>query len=403
MRALRAMLAALLLAACYPPLPTLVPTLGPLPTSAPVSALAASPTEPAPSATSTPPSSASPAPRVSPAPTAELPTPIPGTAAPSATPPPPTISLIFTGDINPGRCPAQIALAHDDFTISYQFVGETLRAADLAIGSLDGAISDQSAPSPCPETMNLIGPSRTVEGLTYAGFDLITVATNHAKDCGSYGWNCQERAFNDTLANLNAAGIHTVGGGADLAAARAPVILEAQGVRFAFLGVDEILPATWAGEAVPGTAPLSAETLPGVLADIAAARAQAEVVVVLAQWGVEYASLPTAYQQEWAAAMLAAGATLIIGNHPHTVQPVVETTTPEGNRAVVAYALGNFVFDQGPWENRQGVLLRATFTGAALTNYELLPIHIYSLYQPRFADPTEAAAILQRADPARLQ
>ncbi|MCC7361003.1 MAG: CapA family protein [Anaerolineales bacterium] len=400
MRGLRAVLAALLLAACYPPLPTLVPTLGPPPATATVPTAAATPTEPA-RAAADPPTSA-PAPNASPAPPAtDPPTAPPPTGTPVATPPP-AITLLFTGDINPGRCPAQIALARDDFTVSYQFVGETLRAADLAIGSLDGSISDQSAPSPCPQTMNLIGPSRTVEGLTYAGFDLITVATNHAKDCGSYGWNCQERAFNDTQANLNAAGIRTVGGGADLAAARAPVILEARGVRFAFLGVTEVGAETWASASVPGTAPLSAEALPGLLADIAAARAQADVVIVLPQWGVEYAPTPTAYQQDWAAAMFAAGATLIIGNHPHTVQPVVETATPEGARAVVAYALGNFVFDQGPWENRQGVLLRATFTGAALTGYELLPIHIYSLYQPRFADPTEAAAILQRADPARL-
>ncbi len=379
--------AALLLAACVARAPLAAPE--PTLTVTAPTITAPAPTE-APTATTRPPTP-------TPLPTA---TPLPAaTIAPTQTPEPPTITLLFTGDINPGRCPAQIALAHDDFTGPYQVVGDVLRAADIAVGSLDGTISDQSPPSPCPETMNLIGPSRTVEGLTYAGFDLITVATNHAKDCGLEGWNCQERAFNDTQANLAAAGLLAVGGGADLTAARAPVIIERQGVRFAVLGVTEVGRETWASDTVAGTAPLSDETLAGVVADIAAARALADVVIVLPQWGPEYLDLPTAAQQRWAAAMLAAGATLVIGNQAHTVQPVVAIGGAEDAPAqLVAYALGNFVFDQGPWRNRQGMLLRATFHGAALAGYELLPIHIVSLYQPRWADPTEAAQILERAN-----
>ncbi len=375
--------------------------------AAPTTGISVAPTNPPPTLTTSiatePRLVASPTPISTPTP--EPPptrTPLPAdTAAPAATAvlsaaTPPTITILFTGDINPGRCPAQIALARNDFTVSYQAVGETLRAADITVGSLDGSISDQSAPSPCPQTMNLIGPARTVEGLTYAGFDLITVATNHAKDCGSYGWNCQERAFRDTQANLSAAGILAVGGGETLSAARAPVIIKRQGVRFAFLGVTEVGSETWASDSVAGTAPLAEAALPGLLADITAARALAEVVIVLPQWGVEYADTPTAYQQRWAEAMLAAGATLVIGNHPHTVQPVVESVSADGAPAVIAYALGNFVFDQGPWRNRQGMLFRATFQGAALAGYDLLPIHIYSLYQPQFAGPTEAAEILER-------
>jgi poly-gamma-glutamate synthesis protein (capsule biosynthesis protein) len=307
------------------------------------------------------------------------------------------IRLIFTGDINPGRCPAQIALRRNDFTLPYQIVGERLRAADITVGSLDGSLSDISPPSPCPETMNLIGPSRTVEGLVYAGFDVITAATNHAKDCGRLGWNCDERALHDTLAHLAGAGIAAVGAGEDLAAARAPVVVEHKGVRFAFLGLTEVGAETWASAKVAGTAPLSEEHLPGVLDDIRAARAAAAVVIVLPQWGVEYAERPTAAQQRWAAAMIEAGATLVIGNHPHLVQPVQALEDQDGSRAAVAYALGNFVFDQGPWRTRQGMLFAATFQGAALAEWELLPIHIRSLHQPHWAEAEEAVEILERS------
>ena len=92
--------------------------------------------------------------------------------------------------------------------------------------------------------------------------------------------------------------------------------------------------------------------------------------------------------------MVAAGATLVVGNHPHRVQGV--ETFPNG--AVAAYALGNFVFDMtwsdGTLFTIQGIMLRARFRGAELVSVELLPIHIYDDFQPRLAEGDEAASIL---------
>ena len=315
------------------------------------------------------------------------------TPLPPASPTPPELHLLFTGDINPGRCPAQVALAADDFTLPYQFVAEKLSAADITIGSLDGSISDLATPAPCPLTMNLIGPARTVEGLQFAGFDVLTTATNHALDCGSLGWRCKGKSLTDTRRNLLSAGLQSVGIGDTPTVARAPVIVERQGVRFAFLGVNAISgEATWVTDTQPGTAPLSAQHLAEVTADIARARALADVVIVLPHWGVEYLALPDEAQRTWAAAMIAAGADLVIGNHPHLVQPV-ETFAGGG---VVAYALGNFVFDQGPKETRQGVVFEAVFRGRVLESWQPRPVHIYDFYQPRWADPAEAEAVLAR-------
>jgi len=303
------------------------------------------------------------------------------TEAPTATATPPTITLLFTGDINPGRCPAQKALAAKDFSLPYQLVAEKLRSADITIGSLDGTISDLATPAPCPLTMNLIGPARSVEGLQFAGFDVITTATNHALDCGSLGWRCKGQTLDETRRNLLGAGIQPVGTGDTPAQARAPVILERQGVRFAFLGVNAVSGEnTWVNEKQPGTAPLSTQSLPDVTADIARVRPLADVVIVLPHWGVEYTSQPTADQRAWAAALVAAGADLVIGNHPHLVQPV-ETFAPGGT---VAFALGNFVFDQGPKETRFGAVFEATFRGRTLAKWQLLPVRIYDLYQPRW-------------------
>jgi poly-gamma-glutamate synthesis protein (capsule biosynthesis protein) len=124
------------------------------------------------------------------------------------------------------------------------------------------------------------------------------------------------------------------------------------------------------------------------------ARQAADVVIVLPHWGREFSDQITYEQRDAARAMVAAGATLVVGNHPHRVQGV-ETFE---NGAVAAYALGNFVFDMtwsdGTLFTIQGIMLRARFEGNALTGVDLLPIHIYDDFQPRLAEAAEAEQIL---------
>lgn len=313
---------------------------------------------------------------------------------PTPTSPPtptPLTRLLFTGDINPGRCVAETVIAADDYTLPYEYVAEGLRSADITIGSLDGSMTDRAAPMDCPKTMNLVGPSRTVEGLQFAGFDVITVATNHIKNCGLVG--CWNDALLDSMATLEAANIAPVGGGDSLAAARAPVVIERNGIRFAFLAASSVGQEMWATDSEPGTAPLLAKN---VTADIRAAREIADVVIVLPQWGGEYKHLPDWDQYHLAGDMMDAGAALVIGNQAHWVQAVEEFSN-----GVVAYALGNFVFDQG-WskKTKQGMVFEAVFRGARLESWRLIPIHIYDNYQPHWAEPEEAKEILDEVEEA---
>jgi poly-gamma-glutamate synthesis protein (capsule biosynthesis protein) len=305
----------------------------------------------------------------------------------SVVPPPDPIILRATGDIIPARCAYAKQRDYGDFRHAFLEVGPWLAQADITVGSLDAALSDAGVPFGCVDTFSLMAPAASVEGLAYSGFDVITVATNHVKDCGQAA--CGDQAFFDTLANLRANGIAPVGGGADLAAARKPAILTVDGVRFAFLGYDEIAPYYHAEPGVPGTAPL-AEAY--VREDVAAAAQQADVVVVLPQWGVEYTADPTFAQQALAAAAVKAGAGMVIGNHPHWVEAAEVI-----DDAFVAYALGNFVFDQD-WsvETQQGVVLEAAFHGAQLKGIEYYPIRILDEHQPVFAGPEEARQILDR-------
>ena len=300
---------------------------------------------------------------------------------------PDPIILRATGDIIPARCVYAKQRDYDDFAHAFRNLGSWLSQADITVGSLDASISDAGRPFGCTPTFNLLAPAQSVDGLVYAGFDVITVATNHAKDCGQD--SCGDQAFFDTLDILRSNGMEPVGGGADLAEARRPAIVEVRGVTFAFLGADQIASYYHATDSVPGVAPLTEAFL---REDVAAAAVLADVVVVLPQWGVEYTNHPTMSQQTLAAAAAEAGADLVIGNHPHWVQAVEVI-----DGTYVAYALGNFVFDQD-WSTptQQGVVLEAAFHGAELKGVRLHPIRINDQYQPGSADPAEASEILGR-------
>ncbi|HZU75926.1 MAG TPA: CapA family protein, partial [Dehalococcoidia bacterium] len=254
-----------------------------------------------------------------------------------ARPDPPPLRVLFTGDLIPSRCVYDQIRRANDWAAPFRQVAAVLREADLTVGSLDASLSDKGAPIGCRETFNLLTDPRVVQGFTLAGYDVMTVAANHAKDCGGAGY-CGDAAFLDTIAVLRAAGIAPAGGGKTLAEARRPAIVTAGGVRFAFLGYDDIAPYYHADAVTPGTAPLDLSTLAD---DVRAARDVADVVVVLPHWGVEYTADPTPRQQEAARVAVEAGAALVVGNHPH----VVQAAAPLGD-GYAAWALGNFVFDQ---------------------------------------------------------
>lgn len=371
-----ALLAAALIVAGCGPAPAPAPTGTPLATAAPSATVAtAIPTD---------------------TPVAPTATALPATTVPAPTGTPvatalPDIELLFTGDINPGRCVYAVAKAANDMTLPYQGLAPLLQAADITIGSLDGSLSDYNPPAPCDESYrNLMGPSEMADGLAFAGYDVISVATNHAKDCGIIR-GCINDAFLDTLANLRARGIAPAGGGVNLADAMTPAIITVQGVRFAFLGVTAVNAPLWAEADAPGVGPFQTDIY---VAAIQRARELADVVIILPHWGREFTNQISYSQQLGAYAMVNAGATLVIGNHPHRVQGV--ETFPNG--AVAAYSLGNFVFDMawsdGTQYTIQGIMVRARFHGAQLVEVSLLPIHIYDNFQPRLADADEAAQIL---------
>ena len=312
--------------------------------------------------------------------------------APAASDP---VGVLATGELIPARCTDAVLESIGDFGAMFDGTRDLLRGADLTVMPLEVTLTDLSPPTPCISTFVLQGRAEVVDAVAAAGIDVMITAGNHAMDCWS---GCPRgEALLDTLARLDAAGIAHAGAGADIAAARSPAIVEVDGVRFAVLGYDSIAAYYAAGDASPGTAPLDLATLAG---DVSAAAAQADHVIVGFGWGIEYTADPTAQQREAAGVAVAAGASIVVGNHPHWVQAVEVI-----DGAVVVYALGNFVFDQS-WSvpTTQGMVLEVGVTRDRLLGFRLRPIVIRGdpaarrgLYRPDLVDPArEGAPIMRR-------
>ena len=322
-----------------------------------------------------------------PQPTQQDPTASPSaTTIPTATIPA-TTSLLFTGVIVPARCVQAAIDEYQDSDYLYDEVREVIQGADLAIGTLNATISDYPPRTGCVPTYVLVGGSENADALQRAGFDLMSVATNHIKNCGLN--NCGDRAFQDTLENLHRVGILPIGAGINLQEALQPVVVDINGVRFGFVSLGQLEPIAFASEDTPGIAVLTEGNLRDAIQET---RKVSDVVIVMPHWGPEDVPMPNWLQLDLARVAVEAGADLVVGNHTHVVQAIEEV-----DGVPVFYGLGNFVFDQN-WDlqHQQGVILIVSFSGSELLDYQLIPTHVDFDGRVHIADQQEAAQILDR-------
>lgn len=299
-------------------------------------------------------------------------------------------TLLFTGVIVPARCVQAAIDERGDPHYLYDEVRDVLVSADLAVGTLNATISDYPPHTGCRSTYVLVGSAENADALDQAGFDVMSVATNHIKNCGLT--NCGDRAFFDTLDNLERVGIIPVGAGGNHSEAMQPVVVECNDVRFGIVSLGQIEPMAFASDDEPGIAVLSEENLQVA---ISAAGEISDVIIVMPHWGPEDVAWPTYLQRDLARQLVDAGADLVVGNHTHVVQGVqIIDGVP------VFYGLGNFVFDQWPRDHQQGVILLVHFKGTEYAGYEFIPTHVDKDGTVHIADELEAAEIIQRIEDA---
>jgi hypothetical protein len=260
-------------------------------------------------------------------------------------------------------------------------VRSLFKDADLAMVNLESPVDDQWR----YHTTGLVftGDPRLLRGLKNAGIDYASLANNHIGNAGPDG-------ILETYAALDKLGVRHAGAGKDLDTAMQPASYEIRGVRIAVIGCDAIAPVYWAKKTRVGSNPCQARTMVPL---IKATKVTHDLVIIYPHWGVEYTNGPSTYQRSNAAKWIAAGADLILGNHPHWVQAMQEI-----NGKLVFYALGNLSFDQMWQENTmEGMIVELTYSGTTLMQVRLHPTLVIDQAQPNLLDPAgDGQRVLKR-------
>ncbi|HZC07778.1 MAG TPA: CapA family protein, partial [Ktedonobacterales bacterium] len=275
--------------------------------------------------------------------------------APTTTPDTRPITIAITGDIMLGRSVgARILNTADRYP--FNDTAEWLRGFDLTVGNLECVVSTLGAPQPKQYTFE--APPTGFDRVAAAGYDIVSVANNHSGDYGP-------AAFMDMLGHLPAHGVTPLGGGKNLAQAHLPVIRTVRSTTIGLLAYCAIEPTSFAATAsTPGHAWLDATLM---TADIRALRPKVDFLLVFTHWGIEYHPQESYDQETMARVAIDAGADVVVGAHPHVIQP---SSSYRGKPIV--YSLGNFVFDEMYGEEeRRGNVLTLTVQREKLLHWSL--------------------------------
>ena len=227
-------------------------------------------------------------------------------------------------------------------------VSDVFQQADFGFVNLETPVAPDHSHGTKSFMFN--APLDLVQSLKANGVKVVSFANNHVFDQGHEG-------FDESLVHLREQGMLFVGAGSNAQTAWQPVILEKNGVKIGWLGMTRWLNGNRNPEKddEPHVAflpyPSEAGGAPGVdeaglLAAIKSARAQCDILLISIHWGIEYAPAPRPEDADLAHKMLEAGASAVIGHHPHVLQPIETYQTSDGRNGLIVFSLGNFLSNQ---------------------------------------------------------
>lgn len=279
------------------------------------------------------------------------------------------IILIFVGDIMLDRGVKYMIekYGQQDYKFPFLKITPHLKDADLLFGNLEGPISDKGRKVGSIYSFRM--KPEAIEGLKFSGFDLLSLANNHIFDYGKL-------AFEDSLIRLKMAGIDYVGAGFNEMEAYSGVIKQVNKTKIGFLALTNLGSESWAAkENNSGIAWLTKESLKKSLARI---RNQADLLFVSFHYGDEYKKESNDFQREISHFAIDQGADLVVGHHPHVVQPIEQY-----RGKYIVYSLGNFVFDQNfSDQTRRGLLLKVIIKDKKIKEVVPIEIKINQYFQP---------------------
>lgn len=239
------------------------------------------------------------------------------------------VEILAFGDINLGRAVGRIVLKGDTL-YPFRLMADSLLAADLVFANLESPLSDQGGRTEHPRyNMIFTGPPAGAWSLRSAGIDVVSTANNHSFDFGM-------RALQETIGNLEAAGIAYTGTSVDSVAEFAPAVVDVKGIRVGFIAFTTFVnqPGEWGGH----ISVFDSTTAAGA---IRRTRESSDVVIASYHGGAEYRDEATRRSRQHLRWLAECGADVVVGHHPHVPLGIERYAS-----AWILQSLGNFVFLQ---------------------------------------------------------
>ena len=284
--------------------------------------------------------------------------------------------LIAVGDVMLGDSASCVGFGFHsrhpgDASAALSALTPLLRSGEIVIGNLECVLARTGLGSTRYQADQMRGDPEYASNLRVAGFTAMSVANNHAMQHGIH-------AFEHTIENLEAAGIKTVGvRGKDGWCASPVVHTTRTGLRVGLLGYS------WRPRQYDTAQPPYAEgDVEAVVRDVERLRRSTDVIVVSLHWGEEFLDVPSGEETEAGRRIIDAGASVIVGHHPHVVRPVERA----GN-GIICYSLGNFVTDM-IWQPRLrlGAVLECRLTRGGVADFQVSATRVDSDFHTKL-DP----------------
>ena len=247
----------------------------------------------------------------------------------------------------------------------YANVLDEIQAADIAMIDQETVLTnDHSAISSYP---SFATPTEVADSVIRAGFDVIESATNHIDD---YGYDFMAQTFEfwrTSYPDIPVLGIHETQEDADTI-----TVKEYNGIKIAFLDYTYGTNNSGAGEGKEFM--ISIFDKDKVASDIQKAKDVSDCIIFVAHWGSEDESMPSEYEKQWATFLMQQGVDVIIGGHPHVLQPYGRLSDDQGHSTLVFYSLGNFVSTQQELPELLGGMAQFTIQKSTLNGESTIEI-----------------------------
>jgi gamma-polyglutamate biosynthesis protein CapA len=272
-----------------------------------------------------------------------------------------TVSVSFVGDMMFDRGVRKV-IEKQGAVYLFTGVKTELKKADILLGNLDCPLTDRNEQIKGKKLFHCAPGMARV--LADVGFKGMFLANGRIIDQGLEG-------ITDTTTSLGAVGILGLGVAGNAEIAKVPRVAKLKGIRIAFVAFSDtnvsdsdmmIMPLPFAG--------VDVKTVTEAVRD-AKAKTQADFIIVSFHWGSEFDYFPTENQRKLAYAAVDAGATLVVGHHPHVLQPYEIR-----NGAFIMYSLGNFIYDQKRTAATESAIMTAYFTKQGMGQVEFIPVVI---------------------------